>query len=94
MAVPVMAAVLMLLAVPIAKLRPRQGRFARVGVAVLAYFFYSNLVAAVRVWIEKDSPGGALGMWWVHLLPLVAAALLLWRDERPGPLWRRRRAGA
>ena len=92
-AVPVMAAVLMLLAVPLAKLRPRQGRFARVGVAVLAYFFYSNLVAAVRVWIEKDSPGGALGMWWVHLLPLVAAALLLWRDERPGPLWRRRRAG-
>jgi lipopolysaccharide export system permease protein len=92
-AVPVMAAVLMVLAVPLAKLRPRQGRFARVGLAVLAYFVYSNLVAAVRVWIEKDSPGGALGLWWVHLLPLAAAAWLLWRDERPGPLWRRRRAG-
>jgi len=90
-AVPVMAAVLMVLAVPLAKLRPRQGRFARVGLAVLAYFVYSNLVAAVRVWIEKDSPGGALGMWWVHLLPLVAAAWLLWRQEWPRPLWRRRR---
>lgn len=93
-AVPVMAAVLMVLAVPLAKLRPRQGRFARVGIAVLAYFFYSNLVAAVRVWIEKDSPGGAFGLWWVHLLPLALAAWLLWREERPGPLWRRRRAGA
>ncbi len=90
MAVPVMAAVLMLLAVPLAKLRPRQGRFARVGFAVLAYFFYSNLVAAVRVWIEKDSPGGQLGLWWVHLLPIVLAAWLLWRDEHPGRLWRRR----
>jgi hypothetical protein len=30
-------------------------------------------------------------MWWVHLLPLLLAAWLLWRDERPGPLWRRRR---
>jgi lipopolysaccharide export system permease protein len=92
-AVPVMAAALMVLAVPLAKLRPRQGRFARVGFAVLAYFLYSNLVAAVRVWIEKDSPGGAFGLWWVHLLPLLLAAWLLWRSERPGPLWRRRASG-
>ena len=92
-AVPVMAAVLMVLAVPLAKLQPRQGRFARDGYAVLAYFLYSNLVAAVKVWIEKDSPGGAYGLWWVHLLPLALAAWLLWREERPGPLWRRRRGG-
>ena len=92
-AVPVMAAVLMVLAVPLSRLRPRQGRYARVGLAVLAYFIYSNLVAAVRVWIQKGSPGGALGLWWVHMLPLALAAWLLWREERPGPLWRRRRAG-
>jgi len=92
-AVPTMAAVLTLLAVPLAKLRPRQGRFARIGVAVLAYFIYSNLVATVRVWIEKDAAGGAFGMWWVHLLPITLAVWLLWRDERPGPLWRRARAG-
>ncbi len=93
-AVPVMAAVLMVLAVPLARLRPRQGRYARIGLAVLAYFIYSNLLAAVRVWIEKGSPGGSLGMWWVHVLPLGLAAWLLWREERPGPLWRRRHAGA
>ena len=92
-AVPTMAAVLTLLAVPLAKLRPREGRFARIGVAVLAYFIYSNLVATVRVWIEKDAAGGAFGMWWVHLLPIALALWLLWRDERPGPLWRRARAG-
>ncbi len=93
-AVPVMALALMLLAVPLSKLKPRQGRFARVGYAVLAYFIYSNLVAAVRVWIEKGSPGGALGMWWVHLLPIGVAALLVWRDERLGPILRRvRRTG-
>ena len=90
-AVPVMALALMLLAVPLSKLRPRQGRFARVGVAVLAYFVYSNLVAAVRVWMDKGSLGGGLGMWWVHLLPIVLAALLVWRDERLGPILRRAR---
>jgi len=90
-ALPVMALVLMLLAVPLSKMRPRQGRFARVGLAVLAYFLYSNLLSAVRIWIQKDAPGGQFGLWWVHLLPLALAAWLLWRDERLGPLWRRRR---
>jgi lipopolysaccharide export system permease protein len=89
-----MALVLMVLAVPLSKLRPRQGRYGRIGLAVLAYFVYSNLLAATRVWIEKGDPGGSLGLWWVHLLPLGLAAWLLWRDERPGPLWRRRARSA
>ncbi|MCX7053850.1 MAG: LPS export ABC transporter permease LptF [Proteobacteria bacterium] len=97
-AVPVMALVLMVLAVPLARLRPRQGRFARVGYAVLAYFLYSNLLAAVRVWIQKDSPGGQLGLWWVHLVPLALAVWLLWSELHPGKPWRmpwrRRRASA
>ena len=89
-----MALVLMVLAVPLAKLRPRQGRFARVGLAVLAYFIYSNLVAAVRVWIEKDSPGGAVR----HVVGAPAAAraggvAAVARASDLRPLWRRRRAG-
>ncbi|MGI9245173.1 MAG: LPS export ABC transporter permease LptF [Steroidobacteraceae bacterium] len=100
-AVPVMALVLVVLAVPMARLQPRQGRFARVGLAVLAYFLYSNLLAAVRVWIQKQSPGGEFGLWWVHLVPLAIAAWLLWRELRPSSrivpwTWpgQRRRAGA
>jgi lipopolysaccharide export system permease protein len=93
-----MALVLMVLAVPLARLRPRQGRFARVAYAVLAYFLYSNLLAAVRVWIQKDSAGGQLGLWWVHLVPLALAAWLLWSEIHPGKpwhmRWRRRPASA
>jgi lipopolysaccharide export system permease protein len=89
-AVPVMAIVLTVLAVPLAKLRPRQGRFAKIGFAILAYFLYSNLVALAQVWIEKDTPEGRFGMWWVHVPPLLVAAWLIWREERPGPLWSRR----
>jgi lipopolysaccharide export system permease protein len=97
-AVPVMALVLMVLAVPISRLRPRQGRFARVGLAVLAYFVYSNLLAAVRVWIQKDTPVGQFGLWWVHLVPLGLAAFLVWQELNPGrvhirwPQWRTRGA--
>jgi lipopolysaccharide export system permease protein len=92
-AVPVMALVLMMLAVPLAKLRPRQGRFARIGFAILAYFLYSNLLAAVRVWMEKNSAAGELGLWWVHLLPLGLTAAMLWAEEHPG-WWRRRERAA
>lgn len=94
-AVPVMALVLMVLAVPLSRLRPRQGRFGRVALAVLAYFIYTNLLAAVRVWIQKDTAGGQLGLWWVHLLPLAIAAFLLWNELHPGRLrlkWPSRRA--
>jgi lipopolysaccharide export system permease protein len=87
-AVPVMALVLMVLAVPLAKLRPRQGRFARVAFAVLAYFLYSNLLAAARVWIQKEAPAGQLGLWWVHALPLAVAAWLIWQELHPGRPWR------
>ncbi len=86
-AVPLMAVVLMVLAVPVARLRPRQGRFARMGLAVLAYFVYSNLLAAARVWIEKDAPAGQLGLWWVHALPLALAAWLVWRELHPAARW-------
>ena len=44
--------------------------------AILAYFLYSNLLAAVRVWIEKERPPDNSGLWWVHLLPLLLAAWL------------------
>jgi lipopolysaccharide export system permease protein len=82
-AVPAMLITLALLAVPLARLRPRQGRFARIGVAVIAYFAYSNLLAAARVWIEKDEPIAAFGLWWVHLMPIALAAWLLWRETQP-----------
>ena len=56
-AVPTMALVLTLLAVPLAKLRPRQGRFARVGVAVIAYFLYS--ISCLPLTLERIVPVAA-----------------------------------
>src|SRR6266403_489532 len=52
---PIMALVLTLVAVPLSHLRPRQGRYARVGFAIVVYFVYSNLLSAAKVWLEKRS---------------------------------------
>ena len=78
---PVMVLVLSLLAVPLAALRPREGRYARVALAILAYFIYSNLISAARVWIEKGQIDPRLGVWWVHLLGVAVALYLLHRQS-------------
>jgi lipopolysaccharide export system permease protein len=85
---PVMVLVLSLVAVPLAALRPREGRYARVAIAILIYFVYSNLVSAAQVWIEKGRLEPLVGTWWVHLL-VVAVGLVLLHRQSPLTIWRR-----
>jgi lipopolysaccharide export system permease protein len=92
MSMPVMVLVLAILAVPLSALRPREGRYARVAIAILLYFVYSNLLSAAQVWIEKGQLPPAVGTWWVHLLVALTGFVLLLRQS-PASGWRRR-AGA
>lgn len=84
MATPVSALVLMMLAVPLARLRPRQGRFGKIGIAILAYFAYSQLLAAARAWIENGAVPPAVGLWWVHAVAACVGIWLLARENPPG----------
>ena len=78
-ALPVMAVALTLLAVPLSRLRPRQGRYSRVWVAVVIYFIYVSLASAAKVWIERGTLPEALGLWWVHAVVVALAAIvILW----------------
>jgi lipopolysaccharide export system permease protein len=77
---PIMALVLTLVAVPLSRLRPRQGRYARVGFALVAYFIYSNLLSASKVWVEKGDLPPAIGVWWVHAAALSVGLFLVYRE--------------
>jgi lipopolysaccharide export system permease protein len=79
---PIMALVLTLVAVPLSRLRPRQGRYARVGFAIVVYFVYSNFLSASKVWLEKGELAPAIGVWWVHLAALALGLYLLLRNAR------------
>ena len=81
---PVSVLVLMLLAVPLSRLRPRQGRFGKIGVAILVYFLYSRLLVSGRTWIETDAVPAYIGLWWVHAIALASGVWLLWRQSPPG----------
>jgi lipopolysaccharide export system permease protein len=79
---PLMALVLTLVAVPLSRLRPRQGRYARVGFAIVVYLVYSIMLSAVKVWLEKGELAPAIGVWWVHLAALALGLYLVARESR------------
>jgi lipopolysaccharide export system permease protein len=79
---PLMTLVVALLALPLGRLRPRQGRFARIWVAVLLFALYANLLQVAGLWLERGRTPSWLGLWWVHAL----AALLVWLALRT-PRW-------
>jgi lipopolysaccharide export system permease protein len=77
LAMPLSCIVLTLLAIPLARLRPRQGRYARVWVAVVIYFLYSNLISVGKVWIARGTVPEALGLWWTHAAVALLALLVI-----------------
>ena len=79
---PLMALVLTLLAVPLSRLRPRQGRYARVGFAIVVYLVYSILLSAAKVWMEKGELSPLIGVWWIHLAALGLGLYLVVREAR------------
>jgi lipopolysaccharide export system permease protein len=91
MGLPIMTLVLTVLAVPLGRLHPRQGRYAHVWIAVLVFALYSNLALAARTWLEHGKIAPRLGLWWVHGLFLLGTlAVLAWPKLQR--LWRARQA--
>ena len=72
---PLMTLVVALVALPIGRLRPRQGRFARIWLAVLLFAVYANLLQVGGLWLERGATSAWLGLWWVHALMLALVAL-------------------
>ena len=73
---PLSLFILALLAVPLSRSRPREGRYARLGIGLLIYITYLNLLSIARAWVERDEVPGWLGVWWVHAM-LGALGLVL-----------------
>jgi lipopolysaccharide export system permease protein len=84
---PVMCLVLALLAVPLSRLKPRQGRYARVWIAVVIFFVYYNLASVGKTWIARGTLPEVFGLWWTHA---VVAGLALAVIVGPGLLNRLR----
>lgn len=70
--IPLSAFLLGILALPLSKTRPRQGRYAHLLPAILIYVVYINLLFVGRDWMMQDKTWvSALGLWWVHGLLIM-----------------------
>ncbi|MCP4331044.1 MAG: LPS export ABC transporter permease LptF [Gammaproteobacteria bacterium] len=87
-AIPVALLVLALLAVPLSYIAPRQGRYGKVGPALLVFIVYLNLIAYTRAQVESGVIPVAVNFWWVHLLFLLLTVALIYRRNH-GVLLRR-----
>lgn len=79
--------IVVLMAVPLAKVNPRQGRYLKMLPAILLYLGYLSLLMAAKGAVEKGSIPVWPGIMWVHgVFLLVALGLNYW------PHWQLRRA--
>ncbi len=90
---PLAALLLGLMAVPLARTTPHQGRYARLLTALLIYFIYNNALGVARKLVERGDLAPGIGLWPVHLLVVVGIAALLLEQTQAG-VWLRRRLAA
>ena len=92
LASPLSSVLLALLAVPLSRSAPRQGKYARIVSGVVIYALYYNVSAMAKSWVERGVVPVVPGIWWVPaLLAGVVLALLrqqvldyFRREQRPG----------
>jgi lipopolysaccharide export system permease protein len=77
LSVPLSVMVLVVLAVPLSRMSPRKGRYGGLVVPVLVLVIYFNLMGTAKAWVEQGAIPPVIGIWWVHLLPVVLAVILL-----------------
>ena len=76
-----MVFVLTLLAVPLSRVNPRMGKYAKLLPAILIFIVYANGVFVSREWMETGKTPFWIGMWWIHFPFLLLGLILLWRNR-------------
>ena len=83
LSLPLLVFIVTLMAVPLSRVNPRQGRFLKLLPAILLYMAYLTILIAARGALEKGKIPAALGLWWVHLIFLaIGLGLLYWEPLR------------
>jgi len=79
LASPISVFLMILIAVPLSHLAPRQGRYGKLVVGILVYLVYSNMLTFGQTYLAKGKMPEVLGLWWIHA---IAAAVGLWLIAR------------
>ena len=72
-----MSLIAVLLAIPISRVPPREGRYKRVLPAIFVFIFYLGLLITSRGWVETGIIQALPGMYSVHLIFILLGLFLL-----------------
>lgn len=79
--IPLMVLVLTLIGVPLSRIDPRSGKYAKLLPAILIFIVYANFMFITRNWIAQGKLSPWIGMWWLHLVFACLGGLLIWRNR-------------
>ena len=83
-----MIPVIALLAIPLSRVDPRQGRFTRLVPAMLLCFLYVIALSAGKSGIERQDLPASLGLWWVHGV-FILVTFFAWHYDKVMSFFRR-----
>lgn len=81
LSIPLMVLTLTLVAVPLSRVNPRSGKFAKLLPAIIIYILYANFMFVARDAITTGTIPIWIGMGWIHILVILLGLLLIWRNQ-------------
>lgn len=79
--VPLMVLTLTLVGVPLSKVNPRSGKYAKLLPAIVLYIVYANFMFVARDWFIAGKTPVWLGLWWIHFPVALLGLLLIYRNQ-------------
>lgn len=76
---PISAALLALLAIPLSYVNPRSGRSLNLILAMVLYMLYNNMISVTNTWVGQGKLSPSVGLWGIHAVMLVIIVLLFYR---------------
>ena len=76
---PISAAVLALMAIPLGYVNPRAGRSLNLILAIVLYMLYNNMISVSNAWVGQGKMAPSAGLLGIHVLMLAATTLMFYR---------------
>lgn len=83
-AIPLAMPLLTLIAVPLSRVNPRQGKFARMAPAFLIYLGYFLVLMAAKAAVRDGVIPSVIGLWWIHFILLIFGFILIGKGRPLG----------
>jgi lipopolysaccharide export system permease protein len=76
---PLSAAVLALLAIPLSYVNPRAGRSLNIILAIVLYALYNNMISVTNTWVGQGKISAGVGLWGIHGVMIAVTAVMYFR---------------